>query len=85
MMKERERSLATASTMEREAIGEIIARSAVEPHPFAGLASNNPEPVVLDLVQPQLPGWRGRGIGGKAWRNETRRQCTRIQRHRGHG
>ena len=42
-------------------------------------------PSCLTLVQPQLPGWRGRGIGGEAWRDETRRQCTRIQRHRGHG
>jgi|GraSoiStandDraft_30_1057271.scaffolds.fasta_scaffold2376497_1 hypothetical protein len=33
------------------AIGEIIARSVVEPHPFARFASNNPEPIVLDLVQ----------------------------------
>ena len=40
---------------------------------LAVLTGDNAEAVVLDLVQPQLPGWRGRGIGGEAWRNETRR------------
>ena len=52
---------------------QVIAGPAVEPHTLAVLTGDNAEAVVLDLVQPQLPGWRGRGIGGEAWRNETRR------------
>jgi hypothetical protein len=30
-----------------------------------------------------LTGRRLRGVGGKAWRDEARRQCTRTQRHDG--
>ena len=45
---------------EREAIGENIARSAVEPHALARLASNDPEAVVLDFVQPDGAGGRWR-------------------------
>jgi len=37
---------------QREAIGEIITRAAVEPHLCAALAGDDPKPVVLDLVQP---------------------------------
>jgi hypothetical protein len=61
MIKDCERSLATASTIRGS---QVIARSAVEPHPFAGLASNNPEPVVLDFMQPD--GGR-RAAAGLMW------------------
>jgi hypothetical protein len=37
---------------QREAIGEVIARAAVEPHLRPVLASDDPEAIVLDLVQP---------------------------------
>ena len=37
---------------QREATGEIIARTAVEPHSVAVLAGYNPKTIVLDLVQP---------------------------------
>src|SRR6516164_7753030 len=37
---------------QREAVSEIIARAAVEPHLRASLAGNDAEAVVLDLVQP---------------------------------
>jgi hypothetical protein len=37
---------------QREATGEIIARTAVEPHLRALLAGNNPKAIVLDLMQP---------------------------------
>ena len=37
---------------QREAMGEIVAGTAVESHPRAGLAGNDAEAVVLDLVQP---------------------------------
>jgi hypothetical protein len=41
---------------QREALGQIIARPAVEPHPVAILACDNPEAIVLDFVQPQVAG-----------------------------
>ena len=37
---------------QREAIGEIIARAAVELHLCGILAGDDPKAVVLDLVQP---------------------------------
>ena len=37
---------------QREAMGEIVARTAIEPHPLAVLAGDDAEAVVLDLVQP---------------------------------
>src|SRR6202047_2385915 len=55
---------------EGKAVAQIAPRSAVEPHPLACLACDDPEAVMLDFVQPRLAGWWGRGIGGKAWRNE---------------
>jgi len=43
---------------QREAMREVIARAAVEPHAMAVLAGDDAETVVLDLVQPSLTGWR---------------------------
>src|SRR5262249_22952678 len=37
---------------QREAAGEVIARTAVEPHPLAILAGDDTKAVVLDLMQP---------------------------------
>jgi hypothetical protein len=37
---------------EREAIGQVIAGTAIEPHPLAVLAGDYPEPIMLDFVQP---------------------------------
>src|SRR5262249_50851086 len=37
---------------QREAAGEVIARTAVEPHSRAVLPGDNPKSIVLDLVQP---------------------------------
>ena len=37
---------------QREAVGEVVTRTAVEPHPRAVLARNDAEAVVLDLMQP---------------------------------
>jgi hypothetical protein len=37
--------------------------------------------VGADVLALATAGWWGRGMGGKAWRNEARRQWTRIQRH----
>ena len=41
---------------QREAVGEIIAGAAIEPHPRPVLAGNNPKAIVLDLVQPLAAG-----------------------------
>jgi hypothetical protein len=49
---------------ERETPRQIIARPAVEPHPHANFAGDNPESVVLDLVQPERAGRRARGGRG---------------------
>jgi hypothetical protein len=46
---------------QREAVGEVVARPAVELHPVAALAGDDPEAVVLDLVQPIIAGGRLRG------------------------
>jgi hypothetical protein len=53
MMHERARTRDSASTT-IEAVGQVIARPAVELHPFAGLARDNLKAVVLNLVQPNL-------------------------------
>src|SRR5262249_21118948 len=41
---------------QREATGEIITGTAVEPHSLAHLPGDNPKTVVLDLVQPLAAG-----------------------------
>ena len=53
---------------QRKAVGEVIARSAVELHPLDFLPGDDAEAVVLDLVQPLLAGGRLRGRTGEAWR-----------------
>src|SRR5215475_15981473 len=53
---------------QREAPGEIVARTTVEPHSRAVLPGDNPKTVVLDLVQPLAA---GRQLIGFGW--ETRR------------
>jgi hypothetical protein len=37
---------------EREATGEVVARTAIEPHLRASLAGNDAEAVMLDFMQP---------------------------------
>jgi hypothetical protein len=70
---------------QREAMGEIIAGTAVEPHPLAVLAGNDAEAVVLDLMQPQcgyrLVVWRiGSGMGGQHSRISPRPGRSRLRR-----
>ena len=43
-----------------EAVHQVIAGTAVEPHPLALLAGDDPEAVALDLVQPKRAGGRFR-------------------------
>src|SRR5262249_49717569 len=60
----------------REATREVVARTAVAPHPLAILAGNDAEAVVLDLVQPLAAGTRLISLGWKARRHEPSRQGT---------
>jgi hypothetical protein len=60
--------------MSEKPIGQVVPRSAIEPHALAVLASDDAEAVVLDLVQPRVAGWRLRSFGGQAWRDEAERQ-----------
>jgi hypothetical protein len=59
-----------------EALGEIIARAAVELHLRAFLASNDPKPVVLDLENPQPTGRQCVGLSGEARRDKSGREGT---------
>jgi hypothetical protein len=61
---------------QREAVGEVIARTAVEPHLRAGLAGNDAEAIVLDFVQPLAAGRQLIGFGWKARRDEPGWQGT---------
>jgi hypothetical protein len=61
---------------EREATGEVIARTAVDPHLRASLAGDDAEAVVLDFVQPLAAGRQLIGFGGEARRDEPGRQDT---------
>jgi hypothetical protein len=54
-------ALASASTMSGKAIGQVIARTAVELRPLVVLTGYDPKPVVLDFVQPDGAGGRLRG------------------------
>ena len=49
----------------------IIARTALEPHAIAVLASDDAKAIVLDFVQPSLARWRLLGFGWKAGRDEA--------------
>src|SRR5215470_3131718 len=61
---------------QREAVGEIIARTAVEPHLRASLAGNDAEAVILDFVQPLAAGRQLIGFGREARRDEPGREGT---------
>jgi hypothetical protein len=61
---------------QREAVGEVIAGSAVEPHALTILAADNSKPVVLNLMQQRPAGRQRIGFGGEARRDESGRQAT---------
>jgi len=54
---------------QREAAGEVIAGTAVEPHLRASLAGNDAEAVMLDLMQPMAARRQLIGFGGEARRD----------------
>src|SRR5262245_42356560 len=61
---------------QREATGEVIARTAVEPHLRARLTGNEAEAVMFDLVQPLAAGRQLVGFGWEARRDEPGREGT---------
>jgi hypothetical protein len=60
----------------RESVGQVIAWPTIELHPFAVLARDDAEAVMLDFVRPLLARRRLRSINGEARRNEPSRQGT---------
>jgi hypothetical protein len=75
MMQERERRCAKVSTISGKA-GEVVARTAIEPHLRAILAGNDAEAVVLDFVQPLAAERQLLGFCWKARRDESGREGT---------
>src|SRR5262249_26462825 len=61
---------------QREAVSEVVARTAVEPHLRAVLAGDDAEAVMLDLMQPLAAGWQLVGFGWEARPDEPGRQGT---------
>ena len=75
MMQEHERRRTSAATINGKR-QEVIAGTAVEPHPLTILAGDDTESVMLDLVQPQAAGRQLIGFGGEARRDEPGREGT---------
>src|SRR6516225_8882591 len=61
---------------QREATGQVVARTTVEPHLRASLAGNNAEAIVLDLMQPLAAGRQLIGFSWQAGRDEPGWQDT---------
>ena len=57
-------------------MGEVVARTAVEPHMRASLAGNDAEAIVLDLVQPLAARRQLIGFGWETRRDEPGRERT---------
>jgi len=64
-------------------MGEVVARTAVEPHLRASLAGDNPKAVVLNLMQPLAARGQYCGLGRKARRDEPGREGAHTQ-HNAH-
>ena len=62
---------------QREAVCQVIARTAVEPHTVTVLAGDDPKTVMLDFMDPQIAGGRPAGPGGEARPDEPGRKDTR--------
>jgi len=74
MMQERQRVYD-----QRETTGEVVARTAVEPHLRASLAGDDAEAVMLDLVQPLAARRQLVGFGWEARRDEPGREGAHPQ------
>ena len=59
-----------------EAASEVVARTAVEPHPPAGLACYDAEAVMFDFMQPLAAGGQLIGFGWETRRDEPGREGT---------
>ena len=69
---------------QREAAGEVVARTTIEPHLRGSLASNDAEAIVLDLVQPLAAGRQLIGFGWEARRDEPGREGAHTQHNAGY-
>ena len=75
MMQERERRRANVSTDQRKAVGEVIARTTIEPHSLVVLASNDAETVMFDFMQPLAARGQLVGFGWETRRDEPAATC----------
>jgi hypothetical protein len=66
-----------------EAVGQVVAGAAVEPHLGAVLARDEAESVVLDFMQPQPARRQRGGLGREAGLNGSGRKGTLTQQHVG--
>ena len=66
-----------------KAIGQVIARTTIEPHLRGSLASSDAEAIVLDLVQPLAAGRQLIGFGWEARRDVPGREGAHTQ-HNAH-
>jgi hypothetical protein len=64
---------------QREAMGEVVARTTKEPHSLAVLPGNDAEAVMLDFVQPLAAGRQLIGFGWKARRDNTNPPRGNVQ------
>src|SRR5215831_5776627 len=76
MMHERARKPGQRFDDQREAAGEVVARSRIEPHARTILAGNDAEAVVFNFVQPLTARWQFVGFCRKARRDEPGGQGT---------
>ena len=58
---------------QREAVGEVIARAAVEPDALVLFASDDPDAIVLDFMQPLVARGGAWGSCGETGGNEAER------------
>jgi hypothetical protein len=68
---------------QREAIGEIIAGTAVEPHLRAVLPGDDPKAIVFDLMQPLAAGRQLISLAWEARRDEPGPKSTAQQADNG--
>jgi hypothetical protein len=61
---------------QRETTGEIVARTAIQPHARAVLPGDNPNTIVLDLMQPLAAGRQFIGFGYGAMNPAGRVRCN---------
>ena len=83
MMHDRERRPVSASAISGKRRVMALPGRLLEPHAVGILASDNPEAIVLNLMQPQAARRRFVGFGGEARRDEPGREGTLTQHGQG--